>query len=72
MAASQVITQKMEAICAKTLGRMRWTCPITRSRTDQAFHSEDNEEEVRHLKHGECCGIRSGYGHLADSKQEWT
>jgi homoserine acetyltransferase len=50
---------------AKTLGRIKARCLIRPSRTDQFFPPEDNEEEVKHLKHGEFRCIGSVHGHLA-------
>ena len=41
-----------EGDLAKTLGRIKARCLIMPSRTDMYFPPEDNEEEVKHLKHG--------------------
>lgn len=50
---------------AKTLGRIKARCLIFPSRTDTYFPPEDNEEEVKHLKHGEFKCIETVYGHIA-------
>ncbi|KAK0275682.1 hypothetical protein LTR35_010952 [Friedmanniomyces endolithicus] len=50
---------------AKTLGRIEAKCLIFPSRTDCYFPPEDNEEEVKHLKHGEFRVIETVWGHLA-------
>lgn len=49
----------------KTLGRIKARCLIMPARTDQYFPPEDNEEEVKHLKHGEFRCIETPYGHIA-------
>lgn len=50
---------------AKTLGRIKARCLIMPSRTDMYFPPEDNEEEVKHIKHAEFKPIESVWGHLA-------
>nr|OQO26956.1 hypothetical protein B0A51_05955 [Rachicladosporium sp. CCFEE 5018] len=50
---------------AKTLGRIKAKCLIFPSRTDTYFPPEDNEEEVKHLKHGEFRCIETVWGHIA-------
>lgn len=52
---------------AKTLGRIKTKCLIMPARTDQYFPPEDNEEEVKHLKHGVFKPIDTIWGHLAGS-----
>lgn len=54
-----------EGDLAKTLGRIKARCLIMPSRTDQYFPPEDNEEEVKHLPHGEFRCIETVWGHLA-------
>ncbi len=50
---------------AKTLGRIKARCLVMPARTDMYFPPEDNEEEVKHLKHGEFRCIETPWGHLA-------
>lgn len=54
-----------EGDLAKTLGRIKARCLIFPSRTDQYFPPKDNEEEVKHLKHGELRVIDTVWGHMA-------
>ena len=50
---------------AKALGRIKAKCLIFPSETDQYFPPEDNEEEVKHLKHGEFRCIPTVWGHVS-------
>lgn len=54
-----------EGDLAKTLARIKAKCLIFPSRTDQYFPPEDNEEEVKHLKHGQFKCIETVWGHVA-------
>lgn len=54
-----------EGDLAKTLGRIEARCLIMPCRTDQYFPPEDNEEEVKHLKHGTLRIIETVWGHVA-------
>ncbi len=49
----------------KALGRIEARCLVMPSRTDSYFPPEDNEEEVKHLKHGKYVVIDSIWGHMA-------
>lgn len=49
----------------KTLARIKARALVFPARTDQYFPPEDNEEEVKHLKHGEFRCIETPYGHIA-------
>ena len=50
---------------AKTLARINARCLIMPARTDMYFPPEDNEEEVKHLEHGEFRCIETVWGHVA-------
>lgn len=50
---------------AKALGRIKARCLIMPAETDQYFPPEDNEEEVKHLQHGELRVIPTVWGHIA-------
>jgi homoserine O-acetyltransferase len=50
---------------AKALGKIKARCLIMPSRTDQYFPPEDNQAEVKHLKHGEFKPIETIWGHMA-------
>lgn len=54
-----------EGDLATTLRRVKARCLIMPSKTDMYFPPEDNEEEVRWLRHGKCVVIKSVWGHLA-------
>lgn len=50
---------------AKTLARIEARCLIMPCRTDQYFPPEDNEIEVKSLKHGEFRVVETIWGHMA-------
>lgn len=50
---------------AKTLARIKARCLIMPCRTDEYFPPEDNEIEVRSLRHGELRVIETIWGHIA-------
>ncbi|KAF2084249.1 homoserine acetyltransferase [Saccharata proteae CBS 121410] len=49
----------------KSLARIKAKVLLMPSRTDAYFPPEDNEEELKHLKHGQIKVIESIWGHLA-------
>ncbi|KAJ7647704.1 Alpha/Beta hydrolase protein, partial [Roridomyces roridus] len=49
----------------KALGRIKAKVLLMPSRTDTYFPPEDNEEELKHLQHGQLKVIESIWGHLA-------
>lgn len=50
---------------SKTLARIKTRCLIFPTSTDEYFPPEDNEEEVKHLKHGTFACVPTVGGHMA-------